>query len=69
MFRFDEYYSQNSISHLREELTKKTVDYLGTVFHKFIQNDKTKLTIRINNHIIDSFDPFGGNVSSKKMQS
>ena len=69
MFRFDEYYSKETITHLETELTKRTVDYLGTVFHKFIQNDKIKLTIRINNDIIDPFDPFSSIESTKKMQS
>ena len=68
MFRFDEYYSKDTITHLETELTKRTVDYLGTVFHKFIQNDKIKLTIRINNDIVDPFDPFSSNKSTKKMQ-
>ena len=68
MYKFDEYYTKNTFNHLSDQLSNSTSDYLGTVFHKFIQNEELNLKIRINNMLVDAFDPFSSAKSSKKVQ-
>ncbi|WP_281613139.1 ATP-binding protein [Flammeovirga sp. SubArs3] len=43
---------------LKNQLTFSTSEYLGIVFHKFIENG---LKIRINNIRVEAFDPFNSN--------
>ena len=68
MFKFDEYYVNDASGYLNKQLTNTTVDYLGTVFHKFIESKDRNLVIRVNNHQVDAFDPFRSIKSEKKIQ-
>ncbi|WP_210487272.1 ATP-binding protein [Rufibacter aurantiacus] len=43
---------------LADELHDETADHLGMVFHRFLDSKTSRLTIRINNVLVNSFDPF-----------
>jgi hypothetical protein len=48
----------NRANSLIEELNKDTIEYLGIVFHRFLQRLQNPLAIRINHHLVKPFDPF-----------
>lgn len=50
--------SENRANSLIEELNKDTIEYLGIVFHRFLQRSSSPLAIRINHHLVKPFDPF-----------
>ena len=50
--------SENRANSLIEELNKDTIEYLGIVFHRFLQRSSLPLAIRINHHLVTPFDPF-----------
>ena len=50
--------SENRANSLIDELNKETIEYLGIVFHRFLQRDISPLAIRINHHLVIPFDPF-----------
>jgi hypothetical protein len=50
--------SENRANSLIEELNKDTIEYLGIVFHRFLQLFTRPLAIRINHHLVKPFDPF-----------
>ena len=50
--------SENRANSLIEELNKDTIEYLGIVFHRFLQRLLNPLAIRINHHLVKPFDPF-----------
>jgi hypothetical protein len=50
--------SENRANSLIEELNKDTIEYLGIVFHRFLQRFSRPLAIRINHHLVKPFDPF-----------
>ena len=50
--------SENRAKALIEQLDKTTREYLGIVFHRFMQKKEKPLQIRINNGLVDFFDPF-----------
>ena len=50
--------SENRANALIEELNKDTIEYLGIVFHRFLQRVSNPLAIRINHHLVKPFDPF-----------
>jgi len=50
--------SKNRANSLIEELNKDTIEYLGIVFHRFLQRPSNPLAIRINHHLVKPFDPF-----------
>ena len=49
---------ENRANSLIEELSKETIEYLGIVFHRFLQKATKPLAIRINHHLVKPFDPF-----------
>jgi hypothetical protein len=49
---------ENRAKALIEQLDKTSREYLGIVFHRFIQRKENPLQIRINNWLVDFFDPF-----------
>lgn len=49
---------ENRAKALIEQLDKTTREYLGIVFHRFMQRKEKPLQIRINNWLVDFFDPF-----------
>jgi hypothetical protein len=50
--------AENRGKALIEQLDKTTREYLGIVFHRFMQRKNRPLEIRINNWMVDYFDPF-----------
>ena len=50
--------NKNRADSLIEELSKETIEYLGIVFHRFLQRSSNPLAIRINHHLVTPFDPF-----------
>lgn len=49
---------ENRAKALIEQLDKTSREYLGIVFHRFMQRKESPLQIRINNWLVDFFDPF-----------
>jgi hypothetical protein len=49
---------ENRARALIEQLEKTTREYLGIVFHRFMQKKEKPLQIRINHWLVDYFDPF-----------
>lgn len=49
---------ENRAKALIEQLEKTTREYLGIVFHRFMQRKENPLQIRINHWIVEYFDPF-----------
>ena len=43
---------------LKEEITNTTSEYLSIVFHKFMERQKNRIDIRINNTLVKPFNPF-----------
>ena len=43
---------------LHEQLSTVTLDYLGLIFHRFLDNGKRPFSIKVNNVFVESFDPF-----------
>ncbi len=49
---------ENRVNALIEQLDKTTREYLGIVFHRFMQRNINPLQVRINNWLVEYFDPF-----------
>lgn len=59
LYKFENYLKpENQFRHFKEQLNKVTFEYLGIVFHSFMERAEKPLQIRINNKRIDSFNPF-----------
>jgi len=50
--------AENRGKALIDQLDKTTREYLGIVFHRFMQRKEKPLQIRINNWMVEYFDPF-----------
>ena len=59
LYKFENYtYTGNQFRHFKEQLNNVTSEYLGIVFHKFMELKKNPLQIRINNTLVKPFNPF-----------
>jgi histidine kinase/DNA gyrase B/HSP90-like ATPase len=59
LYKFENYLEEkNRKEALSKEITQITTDYLSLVFHRFLEDKENPLKIRINNSIIDPFNPF-----------
>lgn len=59
LYKFESYLKEgNRKDALKREVTEVTSDYLALVFHKFMEMDVNPLKIRINNTIVNPFNPF-----------
>ncbi|WP_291122147.1 ATP-binding protein [Empedobacter sp. UBA7620] len=60
LYKYDDFLeNKNKIEAFKTDITFDTSDYLSIVFHRFLDGDQVpKLTIRINNTILESFNPF-----------
>lgn len=59
LYKFEKYPDKETRQDtLKKEITGVTIDYLALVFHKYLENKKKPLKIRINNQRIKSFNPF-----------
>ena len=43
---------------LHEQLSTVTLDYLGLIFHRFLENENRPFSIKVNNVFVEPFDPF-----------
>jgi hypothetical protein len=59
LYKFENYVNEkNKQDALKEEITNTTSEYLSIVFHKFMERQNNRLQIRINNTIVNPFNPF-----------
>ena len=59
LYKFENYLKEkNRKNALRREITEVTSDYLALVFHRFMEKDVNPLKIRINNTVVNPFNPF-----------
>ena len=59
LYKFESYLKEdNRKDALKRELTEVTSDYLSLVFHRFMERENSPLRIRINNTIVEPFNPF-----------
>jgi hypothetical protein len=59
LYKFENYLKEkNRKKALKREITEVTSDYLALVFHRFMENDVNPLKIRINNTVVNPFNPF-----------
>jgi hypothetical protein len=59
LYKFEDYLSpKNRKVALKKEITEVTSDYLSLVFHRFMERSEKSLSIRINNSIVEPFNPF-----------
>ena len=59
LYKFDNFIEHdNRKNALIEQLNNLTREYLGIVFHRFMQKKDNPLKIRINHLLVDYFDPF-----------
>ena len=59
LYKFENYVNEkNKQDALKEEITNTTSEYLSIVFHKFMERQTNRLNIRINNSLVNPFNPF-----------
>lgn len=59
LYKFENYVNEkNKQDALKEEITNTTSEYLSIVFHKFMERQNNHLQIRINNTLVNPFNPF-----------
>lgn len=59
LYKFENYVNEKNKQYaLKEEITNTTSEYLSIVFHKFMERLNNKLQIRINNTLVNPFNPF-----------
>ncbi|MCL8007901.1 ATP-binding protein [Gelidibacter japonicus] len=59
LYKFENYLNpENQFKHFKEQLNRVTFEYLGIVFHNFMERLENPLQIRINNKLIEPFNPF-----------
>ena len=62
LYKFEEYLSEKNRSKaLSREISRNVAEHLGIVFHRFLENKKKPLNIRVNNTLISPFNPFPDN--------
>jgi hypothetical protein len=57
--------SESTIDLLNKQLTEITLEYLGIVFHKFLEKSLKPIKIKINNSLVSPFNPFPNSKSSE----
>lgn len=59
LYKFEKYIENtNRQDALKKEITEVTSEHLSLVFHRFLEPSKSTLKIRINNQILEAFNPF-----------
>ncbi len=59
LYKFENFIEHKNRSNaLIEQLKNNTREYLGIVFHRYMQNKEKPLLIRINHWLVEYFDPF-----------
>ena len=68
LYKFENYVNEkNKQDALKEEITNTTSEYLSIVFHKFMERQNNRLQIRINNTLVNPFNPFPHENSSLRV--
>ena len=63
LYKYENYLKEGKIkSALQRELNDVTFSHLSVVFHRFMEDKNSPLKIRINNKLIEPFNPFPTNV-------
>jgi hypothetical protein len=59
LYKFENFLDvKNKQEALKQEITNTTSEYLSIVFHKFMERQSNPLIIRINNTLVNPFNPF-----------
>ncbi|MGR5294714.1 ATP-binding protein [Vibrio mediterranei] len=59
LYKFESYIQKtNRTKALNKEVVENTIEHLGIVFHRFLEKKINPLKIRINNEVVESFNPF-----------
>lgn len=59
LYKYEDYIEEkNRKTALKREITEVAADHLSLVFHRFMERKKTPLLIRINNIMLEPFNPF-----------
>ncbi|MBI1836955.1 MAG: ATP-binding protein [Flavobacteriia bacterium] len=59
LYKFENFLDiKNKQEALKQEITNTTSEYLSIVFHKFMERRTNKINIRINNTLVNPFNPF-----------
>lgn len=59
LYKFENFLNtKNKQDALKEEISNTTSEYLSIVFHRFMERQINRLEIRINNTIVNPFNPF-----------
>lgn len=59
LYKFDQYLDREKRSSaIRTELTGPISDHLSMVFHRFLEKKQNPIQIRVNNTILEGFNPF-----------
>jgi hypothetical protein len=59
LHKFEDYLEEkNQKKALKKEITEVTTDHLSLVFHRFMEKKENKLEIRVNNKLLEPFNPF-----------
>ncbi len=64
LYKFENYLEENNRqSALKKQISEVTTDYLSLVFHRYMERKQNPLQIRINNNLIEPFNPFPTTIS------
>ncbi|MEA1972532.1 MAG: ATP-binding protein, partial [Candidatus Cloacimonadota bacterium] len=59
LYKYEDYLEEtNRKKALKKEITEVTTDHLSLVFHRFMEDKKSPLQIRVNNIKLEPFNPF-----------
>ena len=59
LYKYEDYLEEkNRKQALTREITEVTTDHLALVFHRFMEQKKNPLQLRVNNILLDPFNPF-----------
>ncbi|PLX70370.1 MAG: ATP-binding protein [Denitrovibrio sp.] len=59
LYKYEEYLEEsNRSAALKKEITETTAEHLSLVFHKYMEDKKGPLKIRLNNSQLEPFNPF-----------
>ena len=70
LYKFESFLSgENKKTALYSEISSSTSEYLSIVFHRFLEREIDPLKVRINNEIVNPFNPFPKLDSNSKVRT